>query len=267
MAIATVDDIAAGLAVSQKSRSMKNITACKAIGSMQSSWLAVGYPGAGATPPAYTAGSGYTCSSATAGALNYTNGAVKNYLAKLFAVSAIAGTVRIYDRLWACSGMGFAAATYTVTTPGSLPARITDNGLGTELFVEQNFAAAGAASGTLTANYKNPADGAEAGIIPAVVSAPVIGQIQQVPLQAGCTGVRSLVSVVTSGTWTSGSFGMLIAKHVASIEVPIAGVGRTLDWAALALPELTDNMCLMFMWHGGATTATQLQVTMEWIDK
>ena len=266
MAISTVDDIASGLAVGQKIRVLKNITACKAIGSMQSSWLAVGLPPAGATPPAYTAGSGYNCDDTTTGALPYTNGAVMNYLAKFFAVSAIAGTLRIYDRLWACSGMGFAAATYTVTTPGTLPARITDNGLHAELFVENNAAAAGAASGTLTANYVDSASGNVAGVIPAVVSAPVIGQIQAVPM-ANNLGIKSLTSVVTSATWTSGSFGMLIARHVASIEIPLAGIGKTLDWAALGLPAMLNDMCLMFIWHGGATTATQVQATMEVIDK
>ncbi|MCJ7797174.1 MAG: hypothetical protein MUQ56_10480, partial [Thermoleophilia bacterium] len=163
MTISTVDDIAAGLAVSQKCRILKNITACKAVGSHESSWLAVGYPGAGSAPPVYTAGSGYTCDRTTAGAIPYTNAAVKNYLAKLFASSVIAGTLRIYDRLWSCGGMGFAAGTYAVTTPGSLPARITDGGVDCELWVEQ-FIAAGAASGTLTANYVEPGGGARAGI-------------------------------------------------------------------------------------------------------
>jgi hypothetical protein len=267
MAILTVDDIAAALALDQFRAVLKNITVPKAIGSYQSSWLGVGFPGAGATPPAYTAGSGYTASSATTGAIIYTNGAVKNWLAQLFASSTIAGTLFIYDRLWACSGMGYAAATYTVTTPGSLPARITDNGVGCELWVEQNNAAAGSASGTLTANYKNPADGAEAGVIPTVVSAPVIGQAQPVPLQAGATGVRSLVSVVTSATWTSGTFGMMIVKPVCSIEIPLAGIGKTLDWAGLGLPGLVNDMCLFFIWQGGATTANQVMARLNIIDK
>lgn len=265
MAIATVDDIAAGLAVSQKIRCLKNITACKAIGSLESSWLSVGFPPAGAAAPAYTAGTGYTCDDTKVGSLPYTNAVVKNYLAKLFAVSPIAGTLRVYDRLWSCGGMGFAAATYTVTTPGSLPARITDNGLGCELFVEQ-FVAAGAASGNLTANYVDSAAGAVAGVITGVVSAPLIGQMQPVPM-ANNLGIKSLTSVVTSATWTSGTFGMTIAKHVASIEIPLAGVGKTLDWAGLALPDLAPDACLFFVWHGGATTAAQVQATLEIIDK
>jgi hypothetical protein len=266
MAIATVDDIAAALALDQFRPVLKNITVPKAIGSYQSSWLGVGFPGAGATPPAYTTGAGYTCDKGTAGAIAYVNGTVKNWLVQLFASSTIAGTLFIYDRLWSCSGMGFAAGTYTVTTPGALPARITDYGVGCELWVEQ-FVAAGAVTGTLTANYKNPADGAEAGVISNLVSAPVIGQMQPVPLQLSASGVRSLVSVVTSQTWTSGSFGMSIVKPITQIEIPLAGIGKTLDWASLGLPALVNDMCLFFIWQGGAATANQVLARLRIIDK
>jgi hypothetical protein len=162
--------------------------------------------------------------------------------------------------------MGFAASTYTVTTPGALPARITDYGVGCQIWVEQ-FIAAGAASGTLTINYKNPADGAEAGIIPAVISAPLIGQMQPVPLQVGATGVRSIVSAVNSATWTSGSWGLTIVKPLAAISLPLAGIGNTLGWATLGLPDLPNDACLQFIWQGGATTANQIQSRMEIIDK
>lgn len=266
MAISTVNDIAAGLALSQFRAVLKNITVPKAIGSYQSSWLGVGYPGAGAAPPAYTAGSGYTASSATAGAIPYTNGAVKNWLAKLFASSTIAGTLYIYDKLWSCSGIPFGAGTYAITTPNLLPARITDNGVNCEIWVEQ-FIAAGAATGTLTANYVEPGGGARAGIIPVVVSAPLIGQMQPVPRQVGSVGVQQLTNIVTSATWTSGSIGISIVKPVASIEVPLAGIGKTLDWAALGLPALVNDMCLFFIWQGGAATANQVMVRLSIIDK
>jgi hypothetical protein len=134
------------------------------------------------------------------------------------------------------------------------------------LWVEQ-FVAAGAASGTLTCNYVAPGGGGEVGIIPAVVSAPVIGQMQIVPLATGATGIKQLTSVVNSATWTSGSWGMTICKHIASIEVPLAGIGKTLDWAGLGLPALTDDMCLFFIWQGGAATASQVQLTMDVVDK
>ncbi len=258
----TVDDVADGLAKGQRMRFIKNLTAAKAVGSFQSAWLATGTPGAGSAPPAYNAGSGYTCDDTTTGAPPLVNAAGVNRIGRAMGSGSQLGTIMVYDRLWSCSGMGFAAATYTVTTPGSLPARITDNGVGTELWVEQ-FVAAGAASGTLTANYKNVADASKSGVIAAVVSAPVVGQMQPVPLAVGDTGVRSLVSVVTSATWTSGSFGMTIIKPVFEIGLNQIGVSKMLDFAMTALEKVPSDACLGIMWHANVTTAPTVR---GWFD-
>ena len=265
MAIATVSDIATALSVAQRMRFIKNITAPKAAGAFQSAWLGTGIPGAGAAPPAYTAGSGYTCDRTTVGALAQANGATQNWLARLQAAMTQPGVLFIADRLWNCAGMGFAATTYTVTTPGALPARIADDGLGCELWVEQNVAA-GSVTGTLTANYKNVADDAKAGVIATLVSSPVIGQMQPVPLQAGDTGIRSLVSVVNGGSWTSGSWGMTILKNYAQIEIPGIGYGQTHDWSKV-LAAIPDDACLFFYFLANGATAPVALGTAWIIDK
>lgn len=252
MAISTVDDIASALALAQRRPFYKVFTAAKAAGSFQSGWLANGLPTAGSASPAYTAGSGYTCDKSTKGALLYTNGAVQNWLMKMSGMGSMRGTIIIADRLWSCSGMGFAAGTYTVTTPGSLPARITDSGADAELWVE-NFVAAGAATGTLTANYLDSGSASRSGVISTVVSAPVAGQMQPVPM-ANNLGISQLTSVVTSATWTSGSFGMTILRRLAEIPCNVQGSGQTFDWAQVLAP-LPDNACLMFFWLAETTTA------------
>lgn len=265
MAITTVDDIAAGLAASAPLPFLKVFSAAKAAGSLQSGWLAAGRPGAGSAPPAFNAGSGYTADRTTAGALGQVNGATQNWLARINAAASVACTLMIYDRLWSCSGMGFAAGTYTVTTPGSLPARITDSGVGVEAFVEQ-FVAAGAASGTLTLNYLNTAAAAKSGVISAVVSAPVVGQLQPIPLAVGDTGISQVTSAVTSATWTSGSFGITLAKLVGAIPLPIAGIGGALDWASV-LSKIPADACLMFAIAASTTTAPTINGRVSVIDK
>ena len=237
---------------------------CLASSSLRRASMSCPSPGAGSAAPAYTAGSGYTCSRTTNGALGQVNGAVQNSIAKMVASSAVAGTLMIYDRLWSCSGMGFAAATYTVTTPGSLPARITDSGGGVEAFVEQ-FVAAGAASGTLTLNYLDTGGAAGAGVISAVVSAPVIGQIQPIPWATGDTGISQVVSAVNSATWTSGSFGITLAKLVATIPMNVAGLASDRDWG-IALEAIPADACLMFALHATATTAAQVSGSLTIID-
>lgn len=267
MTIATVDDIASGLANAQNANLYKALTAAKAAGAFQSSWLAAGIPGAGAAPPLHTAGSGYTCSSVTAGAIPYTNAVVQNWLAKLMATCTQPGLVILADRLWACTINGFAAATYTITTPGSLPSRIDDNGVNVEAWIEQSVAA-GAASGTLTFNYTNANTGAaKAGVIAAVVSAPVIGQMQPIPLAVGDTGVRAPVSVVTSATWTSGTFGLTLLKRVAEVPIIAANIGQVQDWATLGLPKIPADACLMAFFLAANTTAPVLIGSLNIIDK
>jgi hypothetical protein len=256
----TIDNIVTQLAAAQRLAWFKNFPAGKAIGSFVSGWLATGVPAAGANPPAYTAGSGYTCSDATAGAIQpYTNQANgQNRILLAEASAALQGTIHIVDRLWACQGMGFAAATYTITTPGALPGRITNNGVGVEAWVEVYNVATGAATGTLTFNYTNPGGTGEAGVIPTVVSAAAISQMQRIPLQTGSTGVKAPVSVVTSNTWTSGTaWGITLAKPVLSIPLSLAGVASVLDWANSKLAALPDDVCLQVIWQGPATTAVQ----------
>lgn len=266
MPVTSVDDIAAGLASGNPDNVfLKVLTAPKAAGSWQSAWLAAGFPGAGSASPAYTTGSGYTCDRTTPGALGQSNGAVANWLARFSGSSTVACTLLIYDRLWSCSGMGFAAGTYTVTTPGSLPARITDSGVGVEAFVEQ-FVAAGAATGSLTLNYLNTAGASKSGVISTVVSAPVAGQLQPIPLQVGDAGISQVTSAVTSQTWTSGSFGITLMKKIATIPLPIAGVAALIDWAGV-FKSIPANACLMFAIQATSTTTPTLQGTATIIDK
>lgn len=265
MTITTVNDIANGLSVAQDIPFLKVGTAPKAVGAFHSLWLAAGRPGAGSASPVYTAGSGYTCDASTPGAFPYTAGTIKNYLAKWFLSSSLAGSWFLVDRLWSCSGMGFASGTYTVTTPGSLPARAA-NGKNVFAIVE-NFVASGAASGTLTLNYRNTLDEAKSGVIAAVVSAPVAGQVQMIPYQVGDIGVSQVTSVVTSNTWTSGTFGITLVKPIAEITVDFAGGGRCLDWSQLGLPVTPAGCCLMLIQLASSTTGAVVKGSLNIIDK
>jgi hypothetical protein len=241
---------------------LKAGSAAKAAGNPQSFWLSA--PSAGVAPPLYTAGSGYTCSRSTTGALPYANAAIgSNRIAQAIAGAGTAATLTLYDRLWSCSGMGFAAATYTVTTPGSLPARVTDNGAGCEVFIE-NFVACGAASGTITINYVNAAGSNVAAVIPAAVSAPVAGQLQRFPIN---DGIRSVTSIVTSATWTSGTFGVTIGRRLLDIPVQLANViAAPLDWRQTALAVIPADACLWLASMPTATTALTTQGRIYLVD-
>lgn len=158
--------------------------------------------------------------------------------------------------------MGFASATYAVTTPGSLPARVTDNGTGCEVWIEQ-FVAAGVATGTAILNYVNAAATNASSTIN-VISAPVAGQIQRFPIN---DGIRSVTNVITSNTWTSGSFGVTIARRLADVPVALANVSPPpLDWADLGLQTVPNDACLMLAINPTATTAATLMGNFSMVD-
>lgn len=266
MTILTVDDIASGLASAQNINYLKVFGTPKAVGTFQSGWMATGTPGAGVASPAYTSGTGYSCDKTLAGSVQFTNAAVQSWISRLSLSSTQPGTLIIADRIWSCSGMGFAAGTYTVTTPGTLPARITDSGVACELWIEQ-FVSAGSASGTLTANYLNTASAAKSGVIAAVQSSPASGQMQIVPFTAGDLGISQLTSIVTSATWTSGTFGATILKRIIEIPIVSANIGVALDWSLLGLPKIPATACLFAYFLCATATAPTVVGTFDIIDK
>ena len=268
MSISTVDDIASALANNRKpSRFCKVFAAPKAAGSWVSGWAATGFPGAGGAAPASNAGSGYTCTQATSGAQYYPTCSVQAWLARLSLGCNQTGTLILMDRLWCCGGMGYAAGTYTVTTPGSLPPRITDSGVGVEAWID-TLAVNGAASGTLVLNYLDTGGNSKSGTVGAVVSAPAANQLQPIPLDPSSTGISQVVSAVTNQTWTSGSFGILLAKRLLEIPITVTGGGVNLDWASIGLPQIDNaNACLMWAFLNGTANANTIAGTLDIIDK
>ena len=268
MSISTVDDIASALANNRKgSRFVKTFNAPKAAGSFISGWAAAGFPGAGGAAPAYNAGSGYQCTSATPGAQAYPVCSVQAWLARLSLGSSQPGVLILMDRLWCCGGMGFGANTYAVTTPGSLPARITDGGVGVEAWID-TLAVNGAASGTLVLNYLDTTGAAKSGTVPAVVSAPAANQLQPIPLDPSSLGISQVVSAVTNQTWTSGTFGILLAKRLLEIPIPAVDMGINLDWASIGIPQIDNsNACLMWAFLAATANGPVILGTMDIIDK
>ena len=108
--------------------------------------------------------------------------------------------------------------------------------------------------------------GEVSGTIAAVVSAPVAGQLQPIPLAAGDTGVRQPTSVVTNATWTSGSFGLTLTKRICSIPIKAVSDGAIYDWAAI-LQKIPADACLMVAFMAQNTTAPVILGELSLIDK
>lgn len=123
------------------------------IGLYQSLWKAAGMPAAGASPPVFSAGSGYVPDRTTTGAIPYSNpvSPAISVLAALNFEFATAGTLFLCDRMWACSGFSTVSTSLqSITTPGNLPiGRDPDSGADVIPFLEV-YTAPGATGATWT---------------------------------------------------------------------------------------------------------------------
>ena len=227
-------------------------------GTWHSLWKTAGLPAAGATPPAYTAGSGYIPTRATTGALGQANAGSGNELRAiaLDASAATAGKLIVYDRLWACSGLATnTTSTQTVTTPGSLTAgRLRDGSADysdLEIWLEV-YTAPGATGATWTVTY---VDGAGGGSKTATYTHPAnaesVGQMMPViPVTAGspAAGVQSITSFACSvSSGTAGDIGITIVRRLAALEAPLVNVGNFKGALDLSLARVCDDACLAMM--------------------
>ncbi len=230
--------------------------AAEGAGTFASLWKTAGFPGAGANPPLFSAGSGYTPTKATVGAFPFTNAAVNGNLAvlKLAMNGVTAGTLFVYDRLWACSGFGTVITTaQVITTPGTLPAgRDPNNGLDVEPWLEV-YTAPGATTATWTVTgtdgngtagrtwaYTHPANAESVG--------------QMVPLMPG-GGTPAAVATMripsqfqasaTSGT--AGDVGITLLRRLGSTSITAANIGDVLDSLRTGLPPVYNDACLALM--------------------
>ncbi len=221
-------------------------------GTWHSLWKVAGYPGAGANPPVYTAGSGYIPTRATTGALGQANATSGNHkhLSAFSITGTTAGTLIIYDRLWACSGFTTnAVTTLSVTTPGNLTAgRDPENGFEVEPWLEV-YTAPGATGATWTLTgvdstgtsgrtwtYTHPANAETAGQMMPMIPGTAVG---------GCRQVTSLGFSVASGT--AGDVGITLMRRLGSVPMSQINVETVKDFAGTGLPRVYDDMCIAMM--------------------
>lgn len=268
MAITTLDGLISGAV--PPVNFYKPSATTEGAGTWHSLFLLAGYPGAGSTPPAFTAGSGYTCTNATAGAIRFTNpGAGETRLVKLSATGSIVGTAILYDRLWTCSGFNTTTLTaQSITTPGTIPARDangTTTGAGVEIWGEI-YTAPGATGATWTVSYTNTAGTAgRSATYTHPANAETVGQMFPFMLQAGDTGVQSVQSLTCSvSSGTAGSLGITLLRRIASVPMVVVNIGTTLDALALGTPNIYDSSCLALMVQCSATTSGNVVGEIAW---
>ena len=267
MAITTQDGLLSALGGAQRLYWNKASVTSTA-GRPTSLWTAAGQPGSGSTTLGQAA-TGVVPDDTSTGAMPFTNpGTGNSYAGMVSGISAASGLIVLYDVLWiwGSGGSGWSVTTTTAqstTSPAALT-RPDSTGANTECWMEV-LATMGAGAATPTLSYTNSggtASRATSGMTPSYSASAATGSCFFFNLQAGDTGVRSIQSLTTSVSMTSGTARICIGRRVAELPC-IANVGFKYDAYALGLTQVSNDACLMPMFFPNSTTTGPTVITLS----
>lgn len=224
-------------------------------------WRHSGYPTSGATPT-----TARNPTNATAGALPLTDasgGRTKWLVGMMFAQALGSnGPYFVVDRLADIGGLDGTVTTAQNTT--SLAVSRYTNGLGNEIWVEI-YTLIGATTRTITATYTD--DGNVSRTTDAVTIGNTnfreVGRFIRLPLHPSSNGVKSVQSVILSGTTgTAGNFGVTIVHPIAMLESPVTPGATARNFALFEMParELQAGAALMLYQYALGVTPTEFNL-------
>lgn len=236
-----------------------------------SSWLAAGYPGAGAAPT-----TAVVPTNSTTGSMETVNDSPSTQrILRMVAEWGInsPGLITVADRLSHQGGLGgTTGGAQTTNLPTAALTRYT-GGVGVEMGLEI-YTQIGATGAQATASYTN-----QAGTSGQTTPANTIGgtgfreasRIITMPLATGDTGVKAVASVtLLSSTGTVGNFGVTLYYPLFSIPMndqdPLGVDEEALFGFGTWFPQIVDNNCLFFLYHVAATSTgvvTGMMITSE----
>lgn len=215
-----------------------------------------------------TSGTGRACTSATTGALKFTDatGGDTLHLTTWTGQANAVSSVMLADRLWDMT-YNHASSTSTTVDSANRPTRYQTAALAPGNFISGEITTVlSATAHNLTITYVddagNTAEAAAAYAAPASAVAgrsPTVAGQWFVPLNTGDTGARYLTIVAQSTTASvTGTTSWWIAHPIAMMPFPVANVPFVLDGinSAFNLQRIYDGACLFFYTPMVATAAT-----------
>lgn len=212
-----------------------------------------------AAPTAFgSGGTAYTRTAQTTGFPRFNNPTGSNtpYIGKMGFNMANAGTMHIYDLVWAASGFaGNVATAQSVVGGAALPTRAS-TGRKLEIWIGCS-SAIGATASNVTVQYTNTASTAGRNTTSvAIIASMPANRMQQLSLQTGDDGVLSVQSLTLSiSTGTAGNLWVMLMQRIASIGCPLANVNYDQDFATLGLPAISAETTPLFV-HQATTTSS-----------
>ncbi len=235
-------------------------------GRITSLWEYNGQPSHGAPPGAVA-----VPTNATPGSMLQTDptGGRQLWCTGGWATGLAAGTLILYDRLLHISGLS--GTTITAQNVGGTLTRYT-TGDGVEIWIEI-YTQIGVTGTTITASYTD-----QAGNAGQTTPATAIGntgfreaqRIIKLPLASGDNGVRAVASVTLAATTgTAGNFGVTLARPLALIPIPNAGIGYVRDFVAQqpGIQEILTDACLAWAWVANTTTVPQIYGGLQLVER
>lgn len=256
MAIATLDALITALGAGAQRGTFYKVFTPQAAGAYTSMWNITGIPGAAATPSSGVGGDIPT--DATAGAFPFTNpGSGLTYLSRMIASTSQACALILYDRLWHNSGLSPTSLTAQTVNSTALT---RPDALGSDVEAwMQVYAVMGAGSTAPTISYTDQdGNASNTGTLQGFATTAAVGRSFPFALAAGDTGVRSIQTYTNGATMTSGTFGLVLRRRIATIVIPTSNSGASLDALTGGLPDIPNDACLELLHVPSSTSAATL---------
>jgi hypothetical protein len=252
MAITTLDALIAGFF--DQPRAYSKTFTPQAAASFTSLWAQVGIPGAGS--PSTDGVNGAIPTDATAGAFPFTN-ATNTYLGRMAGFSSQTGVIMLYDRLWHNSGLSPTTVGNQAVTSTTLT-RPDANGDDVEAWLDV-YTTLGAGSTAKTIAYTDQSGNASnTGTLQNFVTTAAAARAFRFALAAGDTGVRVITGFDNVATSTSGTFGLILRRHIISLMTPAQSSGSAMDAIQAGLPRIYDDACLELLFASNGSVSTQV---------
>jgi hypothetical protein len=229
-------------------------------GQWASFWYAAGMPVAGADP-AGTPGTVYTNE---VGSVNFEDRAPdQKHLLTFGSVLNGVGSLRIYDRLVAVSGLDLTAVAARVVNSAALT-RYT-SGLGVEAWVEVTTATSVTAP-EVTMDYVDEANVARVGTVLVFPAAATnLRWMGRLPILAPSNGIKSVTNLNVTVASTTGICNVVLLKPLATIAIP-SSIWNERDQVLqlTSLPRIYDGASLAFMVYASSSaTVYHLQASLK----
>ena len=220
-------------------------------------WFSVfdlaGNPGAGVlagTSPA----AGVVPTDATAGCptINAFGASAVGYLAQVDFGGSVACRMKIFDLVFKAGAYAFNASQALSGQP-SYAGRMPGGSYGdTQLWVETVTAFTGNPTFTVTYTNQSGVTGRTATLV--MSSAPTLGRMLQIPLQAGDTGIQAVTKVVATGA-TVGTFNVLVLRPLWSGRCRTTNDGDVHDLTKTGMPEVFEDSALFLAVAADSTSS------------